>query len=71
MIPDPRVKLADLEGIDLMLVGSRGYGPMGRVLLGSVSSQLMHAAPCPVIVVPRGAAGVVETAGARAGNVRG
>ena len=38
---------------DLLMVGSRGYGPLGRTLLGSVSSGLIHTAPCPVLVVPR------------------
>jgi nucleotide-binding universal stress UspA family protein len=42
--------------IDLLIAGSRGYGPAGRVLLGSVSTQLIHRAPCPVLVVPRGTA---------------
>jgi putative phosphoribosyl transferase len=41
------------EGVDVLVAGSRGYGPAGRVLLGSVSSQLIHRAPCPVLVVPR------------------
>jgi len=40
-------------GADLLVAGSRGYGPVRRVLLGSVSTQLMHRAPCPVLVVPR------------------
>ena len=38
---------------DLLLVGSRGYGPMRRTLLGSTSAQLMHRAECPVMVLPR------------------
>jgi len=38
---------------DLLLLGSRSYGPIARTLLGSVSSKLIHAAPCPVLVVPR------------------
>jgi nucleotide-binding universal stress UspA family protein len=42
-------------GVDLMIMGSRGYGPLGSVFLGSVSEQLMRRAACPVIVVPRGA----------------
>jgi nucleotide-binding universal stress UspA family protein len=38
----------------LLLVGSRAYGPVRRVLLGSVSSKLVRSAPCPLIVHPRG-----------------
>ncbi len=46
--------LADYCGPDdLLLVGSRSYGPFRRTLLGSVSSALIHTAPCPVLVVPR------------------
>jgi nucleotide-binding universal stress UspA family protein len=41
------------EGVDLLVVGSRGYGPLTRVLLGSVSTRLINQAPCPVLVVPR------------------
>lgn len=41
------------DGIDLVVAGSRGYGPVLRVLLGSVSTQLLHKAPCPALVVPR------------------
>lgn len=41
------------DDIDLVVAGSRGYGPVWRVLLGSVSTQLLHKAPCPALVVPR------------------
>jgi nucleotide-binding universal stress UspA family protein len=44
------------EDLDLMVVGSRGFGPLGRVLLGSVSGQLFRTAACPVIAVPRAGA---------------
>lgn len=40
--------------LDLLVVGSRGFGPLRRVLLRSVSAKLMHDAPCARIVVPRG-----------------
>jgi nucleotide-binding universal stress UspA family protein len=46
--------------VDLMVVGSRGWGAARQVLLGSTSNRLMHHAECPVLVVPRGTA---ETAG--------
>ena len=38
----------------ILLLGSRGYGPLRRVLLGSVSRALASAAPAPLIVHPRG-----------------
>lgn len=41
------------DGVDLLVAGSRGYGPVARVLLGSVTGQLIGMAPCPVLVVPR------------------
>ena len=42
------------ERLDLMLAGSRGYGPLRSVLVGGVSGRLMHTVHCPVIIVPRG-----------------
>ena len=41
------------QGIDLLVVGSRGYGPLGRVLVGSVATGLLQRAECPVLTVPR------------------
>ncbi len=46
--------LSDLDDVDVLFCGSRGYGPARRVLLGGVSSRLMRRARCPLIVVPRG-----------------
>ncbi len=42
------------EAADLLVLGSRGYGPVRSVLLGSVSTHLVRSAPCGVMVVPRG-----------------
>lgn len=52
---DPATELAREceEGVDLLVVGSRGYGPLTRVLLGSVSRRIAGDAPCPVLVVRR------------------
>jgi nucleotide-binding universal stress UspA family protein len=44
------------EGIDLLVLGSRGYGPLMRLIAGSVSVQVIRAARCPVLLVPRPAA---------------
>ena len=42
--------------VDLLVVGSRGWGPIRRILLGSTAARLIREAACPVLVVPRGAA---------------
>jgi nucleotide-binding universal stress UspA family protein len=51
---DPARELA-FEGnhLDLLVTGSRGYGPIRRLVLGSTSSKLVHEAPCPVLVLTR------------------
>ena len=41
------------QDLDLLVLGSRGYGPLERVLLGSVSRAVVNEAHCPVLVVPR------------------
>jgi nucleotide-binding universal stress UspA family protein len=40
--------------LDLLVVGSRGWGPVRRLLLGSTSEQVVRDAPSSVLVVPRG-----------------
>ena len=52
---DPADQLGERSAaLDLMLAGSRGYGPLRSVLVGGVSGRLMHTVQCPVIVIPRG-----------------
>lgn len=48
------VLLRESEGIDLLVAGSRGYGPIGAVLLGSTTAALAKKAGCPLLVTPRG-----------------
>jgi nucleotide-binding universal stress UspA family protein len=50
----PVEELTALSGdVDLVVVGSRGWGPVRRLLVGSTSDQLVREAACPVIAVPR------------------
>jgi nucleotide-binding universal stress UspA family protein len=41
--------------LDLLVVGSRGYGPIGRLFHGSTSQELARTARCPLLVLPRSA----------------
>jgi nucleotide-binding universal stress UspA family protein len=47
--------------LDLLVVGTRAYGPVRRLLLGSTSTRLMRHAACPLLVAPRGAHGTAVT----------
>jgi nucleotide-binding universal stress UspA family protein len=44
--------LETAESADLLVLGRRGLGGFGRLLLGSVADHLARYAPCPVVVVP-------------------
>lgn len=46
--------LAEGDGADLIVVGSRRLGPRTREALGGVSEDVLRAAPCAVAVAPRG-----------------
>jgi nucleotide-binding universal stress UspA family protein len=41
------------DGADLLVMGSRGYGPLRRIVLGSATSRILAAAAIPVLIVPR------------------
>lgn len=47
-------ELAHYSGsVDLLVVGSRGYGPIGRLVHGSTTSSLMSTSHCPLLVLTR------------------
>jgi nucleotide-binding universal stress UspA family protein len=43
----------DRRDADLLVCGSRAYGPLRRVLLGGVSSRLLRRSALPLLIVPR------------------
>jgi nucleotide-binding universal stress UspA family protein len=45
------------EKVDLLIVGSRGYGPIRRLILGSTSNYLQRHARCCLLVMPRASNG--------------
>jgi nucleotide-binding universal stress UspA family protein len=46
---------ADRLGVDLIVMGSHGYGALQRALLGSVSEGVLRGTTRPVVIVPVGA----------------
>jgi nucleotide-binding universal stress UspA family protein len=50
-VPHEIVALAEDTGVGLIVIGSRGHGGIGRVLMGSVSDAVVRHAHCPVLVV--------------------
>ena len=44
------------DEVDLLVVGSRSYGPLRRLMFGSTSAHLARTARCPLLVLPRSAA---------------
>ena len=49
----PRQALTDvMSDADLVVLGPRGLGGVGRAVLGSVTTWMLHECPCPVAVVP-------------------
>jgi len=41
--------------LDLLVIGSRSYGPIGRLMHGSTAQQLARSARCPLLVLTRAA----------------
>jgi nucleotide-binding universal stress UspA family protein len=53
---DPGEELARYsDSLDLLVIGSRGYGPVGRLVHGSTAQRLARTAHCPLLVLTRAA----------------
>jgi len=46
-------EFAEAEGVDLLVIGSHGRTGLSRVLMGSISEQIVRNAPCPVLTYKR------------------
>ena len=58
IVPDgdpARTLIEASQEADILVMGSRGYGPLRAALLGGVSHYVIRHAACPVVVLPRGA----------------
>jgi nucleotide-binding universal stress UspA family protein len=60
-VGDPADTLIELsQYLDVLVCGSRGYGPLRAVVLGSVTRRVARESRCPVIVLPRGVEAALE-----------
>jgi nucleotide-binding universal stress UspA family protein len=46
------VHWAEKEGIDLIVISSHGRSGLSRMVMGSVTAEILKKSPCPVLVVP-------------------
>jgi nucleotide-binding universal stress UspA family protein len=53
------LEIAGAERADLIVLGTRGHGPLGRLLFGSTSDRVVREATCPVVTVPPPASALV------------
>jgi nucleotide-binding universal stress UspA family protein len=58
----PAALAAAASNHDLLVCGSRGFGPVRTAILGGTSHALVRQAACPVLVVPRATAAPITSA---------
>jgi universal stress protein E len=49
---DEIIRYVEKGVTDVLVMGTHGYGALGRALIGSIASMVARAAPCPVLLVP-------------------
>jgi len=64
-------ELAVFSGeVDLLVIGSRNYGPLRRLMVGSTSNHLQRHARGPLLILPRGAAHATPSGDAEAASAQ-
>ncbi|NEA34903.1 universal stress protein [Streptomyces sp. SID13031] len=56
-VADGLVRVAEESGVDLLVLGSARAATQGSLLVGSVSSRLLHSSPVPILLAPQGYGG--------------
>jgi nucleotide-binding universal stress UspA family protein len=46
------VRYVECRATDLLVLGTHGYGALGRAFIGSVTSQIVRSATCPMLLIP-------------------
>jgi nucleotide-binding universal stress UspA family protein len=46
------IRVAEARGAEAIVVGHGGSGPLKAALLGSITYEMVHRAPIPVLIVP-------------------
>jgi nucleotide-binding universal stress UspA family protein len=54
------VRYASERGVDVIVLGTHGRGPVRRAFLGSVAERVVREAPCPVLIVRPAAPAVTQ-----------
>lgn len=54
--PERILALAAEHGADMIVMGSHGHGALFHLLAGSVTTAVLKAAPCPVLIIPNAVA---------------
>ncbi|RKQ61761.1 nucleotide-binding universal stress UspA family protein [Thermovibrio guaymasensis] len=52
-IPKQIVSVADEESVNIIVMGAHGKGLLSEILLGSVSTDVIRHAKCPVLIVKK------------------
>jgi universal stress protein A len=50
-VSDALLKCARDENVDLIVMSTHGRTGLSRLLMGSVAEQVVHGAPCPVLLI--------------------